>query len=176
MNKHLIAMTATAAAVVGCAPQRPAAPAATADLNVGIAKTCTPSSIDPASGSSGSATISMTNDGWCAVRTKDKDGKPFKFGLVKAKSQHGRILIQKIGGETRVEYTPENNYVGADRFSVALASNEPNTPDSTIQVTVNVSLGEGMTPPAPVASTPARPAPAPARSSATRASAPGRNR
>lgn len=176
MNKCLIAMTATAVAVAGCAPQRPPAPAATADLNVGIAKTCTPSPVDPSSGSGGSATISMTNDGWCAIRTKDKDGKPFKFGLVKAKSQHGRILIQKIGGETRVEYTPENNYVGTDRFSVALAANEASTPDSTIQVTVNVSLGEGVTPPAPVAAPAARPATAGGRSSATRSSAPARNR
>ena len=173
MNKHLIAMAATAVAVAGCAPQKPAAPASTVDLNVGIAKTCTPSPVDLSLSSSASATITMTNDGWCAIRTKDKDGQPFKFGLVKAKSQHGRILIQKIGGETRVEYTPENSYVGSDRFSVALASNAANAPDSTIQVTVNVSLGEGMAPPA----TPEpHPATTPSRSSATRASAPARHR
>lgn len=175
MHKLSIAVTATTvAALAGCAPQKPAAPAATVDLNVGIAKTCTSSPVDLSSGSGGSATISMTNDGWCAVRTKDKDGQPFKFGLVKAKSQHGRILIQKIGGETRIEYTPENNYVGTDRFSVALASNLPGTPDSAIQVTVNVSLGEGM---APTAAAPeARPATSPSRSPATRASTPARHR
>ena len=103
----------------------------------------------------------MTNDGWCAVHTKDKNGEPFKFGLVKSRPAHGRILIQKIGGETRIEYTAENRYVGPDRFSVALASNTANTPDSTLQVSVTVTMGEGMATPAPTAAPATRPAPRP---------------
>ena len=165
MNKHLIAIAATALAATSCAPQQQPATAATEDFNVGISKTCTPSAADLSTGTSASATITMTNDGWCAIRTKDKNGQPFKFGLVKSRPAHGRILIQKIGGETRIEYTAENRYVGVDRFSVALASNLPNTPDSTIQVTVTVAMGEGM------AQAPA-PAPTPAGRPAPRAAAP----
>lgn len=155
MNKHLTAIAATALAVSGCAaPQRPA-PVATEDLNVGIAKTCTPSTVDLTASNTTTATIAMTNDGWCAIHTRDKDGKPFKFGLVKARPQHGRILIQKIGGETRVEYTPDTRYVGPDRFSVALASNTVNMPDATVQISVETTLGLGMTPP-PAPAAPAR--------------------
>jgi len=173
LNKNLIAIAVTALAATSCAPQQQAAPAATEDLNVGIAKTCTPSPIDFAAGTTAAATITMTNDGWCAVRTKDKSGQPFKFGLVKSRPAHGRILIQKIGGETRIEYTAENRYVGPDRFSVALASNLPNTPDSTVQVTVTATMGEDMAPaPAP----PPAPATRPTTRTAPRTAPPARVR
>ncbi len=156
MNKHLSAIIGTAFAVTGCM-QQPQVVTATAESNEGIAKTCTPSSVDL---SKGTATITMTNDGWCAVHTKDKTGEPFKFGLVRTRPQHGYILIQKIGGETRIEYTAEHRFVGEDRFSVALASNTPNTPDAVLQVAVSIARGEGVAPatvePAPRATTPAR--------------------
>ena len=149
MKNYLIAIATTAIAVTGCAPQATQVAGAAQESNEGIAKTCTSSPVDFGAGNSATATVSMTNDGWCALHTKDKNGEPFKFGLVKVKPQQGYILIQKIGGETRIEYTPENRYVGADHFSVALASNQANTPDSTIQVAVTVTRGEGVAPPAP---------------------------
>ena len=160
MKNHLIAIAA-AIAVTGCAQQPTLVTAAAQESNEGIAKTCTPSPVDFGAGSTATATVTMTNDGWCGLHTKDKNGQPFKFGLVKTKPQHGYILIQKIGGETRIEYTAENRYVGNDKFSVALASNQPNAPDSTIEVAVSVARGEGVAPPAPEAppantSTPAR--------------------
>ena len=160
MKHQLIALAATALAITGCAqrPTQVTAPAAIS--NEGIAKTCTPSAVDFVNAAS-TATITMTNDGWCALDTKDKNGEPFKYGLVKTKAQHGFIFIQKVGGETRIEYTADNRYVGADRFSVALASAMPNTPDSTIQVTVDVTRGEGVPPPAPAT-------PAPTSSSSTK--------
>jgi hypothetical protein len=164
LNKHLIAIAVTAIAVTGCAAPQTQSPAATEDLNVGIAKTCTPSTVDLAAAPTASATIAMTNDGWCAIHTKDKGGQPFLLGLVKANPAHGRILIQKIGGETRVEYTATPRYVGTDKFTVALRSTQPNTPDATVQVAVTVTMGEGMQaveppPPAPARkTTPARPA------------------
>lgn len=160
MNKHLIAIAATAIALTGCATQPPAGQAAaTEDLNGEIAKTCTATPIDLSASATANATIDMTNDGWCAVHAKE-NGKPFQLGLVRARPQHGRVLIQKIGGETRIEYTAENNYVGADRFTVALRSSTPNAPDATVQIAVNVTMGAGMA---------AAPAPAPA---ATKAAAP----
>lgn len=158
MNKHLIAIAATAIAVTGCATQT-TVPAATEDLNVGIAKTCTPSVVDLSASTTAKATIAMTNDGWCGLHVKDRSGAPFKYGLVKRPAR-GYILVQKIGGETRIEYTAENRYVGPDAFSVTLISNTPNTPDSTIQVTTSTTMGENMTPP-PAAAPPARSTPAP---------------
>ncbi len=162
MKNYLIAIAATAIAVTGCAPQSTQVVGAAQESNEGIAKTCTPSSVDFGAGSAATATIAMTNDGWCALHTKDKNGEPFKFGLVKSKPQHGYILIQKIGSQTRIEYTAEGRFVGTDNYSVALASNQANTPDSTIQVAVTVTRGEGVppaaepTPPAPRTNSPAR--------------------
>ena len=147
LKNYLIAIAA-AIAVTGCAQQPTLVTAAAEEQNEGIAKTCTPSPVDFGAGSTATANIVMTNDGWCALRTKDKNGQPFKFGLVKMKPQHGYILIQKVGNETRIEYTVENRYVGSDKFSVALASNQPNTPDSSMGVTVSVARGEGVAPPA----------------------------
>ena len=159
MNKHLIAIAATAIAVTGCAAPQVQAPAPTEDLNVGIAKTCTPSAVDLSASGTASATIAMTNDGWCGLHTKDKTGQPFLLGLVKSNPAHGIILIQKVGGETRIEYTAKGRYVGPDHFTVALRSSVANTPDVTVQIAVTVAMGEGM-PPEPAA---AAPAPAPAR-------------
>lgn len=156
MKKHLIAIAITAVAVAGCATPQSQAPSATEDLNVGIGKTCTPTPVDFSAGAATTATITMTNDGWCALHTKQTDGKPFLLGLVKTNPVHGRILIQKIGGETRIEYTANDRYVGADKFSVALRPTTPNTPDATIQVAVNVSMGD-----LPPVVAPTKPAPAP---------------
>ena len=147
MNKHLIAIAAAAIGLTSCAPQAPVTQVASEDLNVGIAKTCTAPPIDLTSSVTANAIIDMTNDGFCAVRTKEKSGQPWALGLVRSRPQHGRVLIQKLGGETRIEYSADDRYVGPDRFTVALRSATPNTPDATVQIAVNVTMGEGMAPP-----------------------------
>jgi hypothetical protein len=164
LNKHLIAIAVTAIAVTGCATPQVQAPGPTEDLNVGIAKTCTPTAVDLSASNTASATIAMTNDGWCALHVKQKDGQPYLLGLVKASPAHGRILIQKIGGETRIEYTADERYVGADKFTVALRPTAANTPDATIQVAVNVSMGEGQAPVEPPKPAPTARATTPSRS------------
>jgi len=158
----MIALAAAAVILQGCA-QQPAAPQLAAeDYNQGIAKTCTGSPVDLSAATTATATINMTNDGWCAVRTVERDGQPFQLGLVRVRPEHGRVLIQKIGGQTRIEYTADSRYVGADRFTVALRPRTANAPDATVQVAVTVAMGEGAAmAPAP---TPA-PATAPARRS-----------
>ncbi len=157
MNKHLIAIAASVLALQGCATQAPGPQVAGEDLNIGIAKTCTASKVDLAAASP-TATITMTNDGWCAVRLVEKDGQPFQLGLVRTRPEHGHVLIQKLGGETRLEYSADNRYVGADRFTVALRSKTQGAPDTAVQVAVTVSMGEQMAEPAPAprSTTPAR--------------------
>ncbi len=165
MNKHLIAIAASVVALQGCAVQNPAAQVAGEDLNVGIAKTCTASKVDLSAATSAGATIAMTNDGWCAVRLVEKDGQPFKLGLVRTRPEHGVVLIQQLGGETRLEYTADQRYVGADRFTVALRSKTANAPDTVVQVAVTVTMGEVV---APVAAAPAS-TPGSSAASSTRA-------
>lgn len=162
MHTKLIA-TAAVLALAGCARTPPPAPAV--DLqNEGIAKTCTPSAVDLAAPTP--ATIALTNDGWCGLVTAEKDGQPFKYGLVKTRPEHGRVYIRPVNGQTRVEYSANPGYTGSDRFAVALVPHASGAPDASLRVDVAVTPAEGQAAaPAPVAA-PAKkaaPAHAPAR-------------
>ena len=148
MYKHLIPMVASLLALQACGPQQSTPTIAGEDLNLGIAKTCTASKPDLVAANP-TATITMSNDGWCAVRVTEKDGQPFQLGLVRARPEHGRVLIQKLGGETRLEYTADDRYTGADRFTVALRSRSTGTPDTLVQVAVTVTMGEQVAAPPP---------------------------
>ena len=154
--KHLIAFAAATLALQGCT-NTPAPQIAGPDFNEGQAKTCMATPVDFSNAASATAKISMTNDGWCAVRTTEKDSQPFLLGLMKARPAHGHVVIQKVGSQTRVEYTADNRYVGTDTFAVSLRSHaaSPSTPDATLQVEVQVTMGENMSAPLPT------PAPAP---------------
>lgn len=176
MNTTPIAMLAAGLALTACATPTPA-PQPGIDLNVGISKTCEASPVDLSASSSASATIRMSNDGWCAVRTAERDGQPFLVALVRNRADHGQVYIQKIGGQNRVEYTANPGYSGTDTFSVALRSRTPNTPDATVQVAVTVLPGAGVpvaapaAPPStatPAATAPRSPATTPSRSTPAR--------
>ena len=162
MNTTPIAMLAAGFALTACATPIPA-PQPGIDLNVGISKTCEASPVDLSAPGSANATIRMSNDGWCAIRTAERDGQPFLVALVRNRADHGQVYIQKIGGQNRVEYTANPGYSGADAFSVALRSRTPNAPDSTVQVAVTVLPGAGAPVAAPAAppstATPAATAP-----------------
>ena len=164
MHTKLIAAAAVALALAGCAKTPPPAPVV--DLqNDGIAKTCAPSAVDLASPAP--ATIALTNDGWCGVVTAEKDGQPFKYGLVRTRPEHGRVYIRPVNGQTRVEYAANPGYTGSDRFAVALVPNASGAPDASLRVDVAVTPAEGQAA-APVA------APAPAKKPAPARKAPAR--
>ena len=168
MHTKLIATAAVALALSGCAKTPPPAPAV--DLqNEGMAKTCTPSAVDLAAPAP--ATIAMTNDGWCGVVTAEKEGQPFKYGLVpqKTRPEHGHVYIRPVNGQTRVEYTANPGFAGSDRFAVALVPNAPGAPDSSLRVDVSVTPGVGQ------AAAPA-PEPAPTKKAAPAKKAPARRR
>lgn len=142
MNSKLTASLAAALVLSGCATQTPPATQAAVDLRQeGIAKTCTPSTVDLAAASPAPATIAMSSDGWCGVFVADK-GQPFQLGLVRARPAHGRVFIQPVNGQTRVEYTPNAGYAGADTFTVALRSRTAGTAEAMLRVNVTVAQGE----------------------------------
>lgn len=164
MTKHMIALAAAAIALQGCAQQQ-ALPPGQAEDTSGVAKTCTAST--PTTTNPATATIAMTNDGWCGVHIADHNA-PFQYGLVKARPEHGYVIVKKVGNQTRVEYTADNRYVGPDKFTVALKSTAAGTPDTTLQVTVSVAMGESVAPAPAARNEPATPTRAPARKPATR--------
>jgi hypothetical protein len=149
---RLLAIAVAAIVLEGCA-SKPPPPPPSVDLNIGIAKSCTFTPVQAAPGASASTSISMTNDGWCAVRLKDADGQAYQLGLIRQRPAHGTILIQKLGGETRLEYTAATGYTGPDSFTAAVRP-KAGGPDATVQVAVTVTRGEGMpeaAPPPPTA-------------------------
>lgn len=149
MSYRLIAAAAAAViALQGCAPKPPAAPVATEDLNEGIAKTCTFSAAQPTPGGTVDATITMSNDGWCAYRATEKEGQPYLLGLVRQRPSDGELLVRKLGGETRVEYNPNPGFAGTDKFSVALRPQSGGA-DATVQITATVTPGAGVATAAP---------------------------
>ena len=158
MSYRLFAVASLAVlALQGCAQPTPQPTVVIDALNDGIAKTCTFSPMQPKPGATVEATITMTNDGWCAYRASVKTGQAYELGLVKQRPMHGELLIRKWNGETRVEYTPAASYVGPDQFSAALRSGD-GTPDALVKVAVTVTRGEGV---------PAVAAPAPSNEPAT---------
>ena len=167
MHIRLLSTLAAVAALSGCAPQRAAPPVAVDLQNEGIAKTCAPSTADPALTTP--ATIAMSNDGWCGVFATEQDGKAFNLGLLRSRPTHGRVFIQKVNDRTRIEYTPFPGYVGADSFTVALRSRTAATPDVALRVDVAVAPGN-----APVAAPAAAQPTPPARQPTTRTRPPAR--
>lgn len=162
MFYRLLAVAVAVIALEGCATPPPPPPAPVEDLNVGMSNPCTFTPVQPVAGNSVNASISMANNGWCAVRVTEADHKPFLLGLVRQRPEHGELQIRNLGGETRLEYNPHPGFAGADTFLVALRSSNPSSADALVNVAVQVSPGPGiagMAPPEEVqpASTRARP-------------------
>lgn len=136
-------LTAAALGVLlleGCA-QQPAPPPASVDLlNDGIAATCSYSPVQPKPGATVEATITMTNDGWCAYRASEAQGRSYLLGLVKERPAHGELNIRQWNGESRVEYYPAAGFVGTDKFLVALRPSG-GQPDALVRVTATVARG-----------------------------------
>ena len=172
MSYRLIAAAAAVVALQGCASKPAPPPVPTEDLNIGISKTCTFTPVQPAAGSSVNSSLTMTNDGWCAVRTTEADGQPFQLGLVRQRPAHGTMLVQKLGGETRLEYTPNPGFTGTDSFTASLRPKAGGA-DAAVQVAVTVTQGTGVPAAAPAAAPESKPATSsstrrPARRSSTR--------
>lgn len=130
-----LAIAATAVLVQACAQNAP--PASTtrvyaADM-AGGAKVCTVSKVTPAAGQQVAASMQVGNTGgWCAI-TVDNGGKPFGAGLLTQEPMHGKVLIHTVGDTTRIDYTPDLQFAGADAFAVKLVPG-----DATIKATVAV--------------------------------------
>lgn len=151
MSYRLIAAASVAVlALQACAPKPSQPNVAADDLNDGVAKTCSYSPVQPKSGATVDATITMTNDGWCAFRASEKQGTAYMLGLVKQRPAHGELQIRKWAGESRLEYTAHPGFTGTDKFSAALRPQDGGA-DAIVQVAATVSRGEG----APAVSAPA---------------------
>ena len=130
-----LAIAAATLLLQSCA-ERPSGPAArlfAADL-AGGAKACVVPSVSATAGQETQVAVKVGNDGgWCGI-TVSNGGKPFAAGLLATAPTHGKVLIHTVGHDTRIDYTPDRGYVGADAFSVKLIPG-----DGLIRASVSVS-------------------------------------
>ncbi len=134
----LTATLATAGLLLqACAPQPVAGPSARlfeADMKGG-AKTCETSKAVPVAGKVTEATMKAGSDGgWCGLAVNN-GGHPFDAGLLPATGHaaHGKVVIRRVGNNTRIDYTPEFGFAGTDAFTAQLVPG-----DAAVHVTVTV--------------------------------------
>lgn len=119
----LLLVLGTAGALLqGCAPAKFGAPAPRlyeADMKGG-AKTCETPKPVPVAGKPIEASMKVGSDGgWCGLPVRDGD-KGYDAGLLTVRPAHGKVLVHRVGNDTRIDYTPEFGYTGPDTFSVQL--------------------------------------------------------
>jgi hypothetical protein len=130
-----LAMAATALLLQACAEKPPPGPAPRlfAADQAGGAKTCVVPKVTPVAGQETQVAVKVGNDGgWCGI-TVSNGGKPFPAGLLTTTPMHGKVLIHTVGNDTRIDYTPERGFAGADAFNVKLIPG-----DATIRASVSV--------------------------------------
>lgn len=154
----LIPLVGLVSLLQGCAggeeaPPRPPATVYTVDLK-GVASLCTvPKPLSPTEGKPTEAQMVVRNDGgWCGITVAAPGDQPYAAGLLTGRPAHGRVYVHTVGYSTRVDYTPDRNYAGADSFTVELLPGSP-----TLHVSVTVQPGVAVPAPAPP------PPPAPVR-------------
>lgn len=125
-----VALLLTGAVLQGCAPKAPPNAAGSqhqlfaSDFR-GQAKSCTVPKVRLQPGKPAEAAMKVGNDGgWCAIGVA-QDGEPYAAGLLTTEPDHGKVYIHPVGNETRIDYTPDPGYRGADAFTVTLLPGRP---------------------------------------------------
>jgi hypothetical protein len=92
----------------------------------GAARVCSaPRSVALSAGKPSQAAISVGNDGgWCAISVANA-GQPYNAGLLSKAPEHGTVYIHAVGDFTRIDYTPDKDYAGADAYEVTLLPGQP---------------------------------------------------
>jgi hypothetical protein len=133
-----VALALAGAVLQGCM-EKPASTAQQSQTRLfasdfqGGAKSCVVPKIKLDAGKEFSASMQLGNDGgWCGI-TVALDGKPYSAGLLTQAPEHGNVYIHPVGDDTRIDYTPDMGFSGADTFVVTLL---PGKPELRVGVTV----------------------------------------
>jgi hypothetical protein len=125
-----IALALLGVVLQGCA-EKPPAPAAQSQTRLfasdfqGGAKNCVAPKLKLDAGKEFSASMQVGNDGgWCGILVA-QDDKPYEAGLLTQAPEHGNVYIHPVGDATRIDYTPEPGFSGADSFVVTLLPGRP---------------------------------------------------
>lgn len=86
----------------------------------GGARGCAVSAVNPADGSAVAVPMRVSNEGgWCGISTV-RGGVPYDAYLLVVRPMHGKVFAHRVGGATRIDYSPDAGYAGADAFAVRL--------------------------------------------------------
>ena len=125
-----LALALAGAMLQGCAAQQQPPPSRqharlfASDL-AGGAKTCVVPKLKLDAGKEVSGSMQVGNDGgWCGITVAQGD-KPYDAGLLTQAPEHGAVYIHPVGDDTRIDYTPEPGFSGADTFVVRLLPGNP---------------------------------------------------
>ena len=80
------------------------------------------------------AQVQVSNEGgWCGI-TVTRNGGAFDSYLLVGRPLHGHVFAHRVGGKTRIDYTPDRGFTGVDSFAVHLIPG-----DSILQGAVTVT-------------------------------------
>ncbi len=145
LHHALLVTTGMAAALSGCAPQQAATEAAAPPNPYGYlqpARVCIVGKGALPPQGPASTTLSVTNDGYCALHYARPSGGPFASFLVTEVPHHGDPLIYNYNEQTVVTYTASAGYVGPDSMTVEFIP-APGAPRTVLHVAITVSVAPG---------------------------------
>jgi hypothetical protein len=112
-------LAATATLAQGCVPLPGWNGIFTIDTQGG-AKTCVASTASPADGQSILVQMRVSNEGgWCGI-IANRGGVAFESYLLMTRPAHGKVFAHHVATNTRIDYTPDPGFTGADGFTVRL--------------------------------------------------------
>ncbi len=86
----------------------------------GVAKTCVTPTVSVPDGQAVQAQVQVSNEGgWCGV-TVNRGGAAYDSYLSVSRPNHGRVFAHRVGGNTRIDYTPDTGFTGTDSFAIRL--------------------------------------------------------
>ena len=118
---QILALAAMGALLQGCAPTPSGPPARLFEADFkGAAKTCQTPKPDTIPGKTIDASMKVGSDGgWCGLQVTH-GGRPFDAELLTVRPEHGKVYVHRVGNDTRIDYTPDAGFIGADAFTVQL--------------------------------------------------------
>jgi hypothetical protein len=133
-GKAWCGLAALSVLVIGCQQQGSSWDGIYTVDRTGGARVCTTQPASPADGQNIQVPMQVSNEGgWCGIPLQ-RGGVPFDSYLMVSRAQHGRVFAHRVGGNTRLDYTPDPAFTGADTFTVRLLPG-----DATVKVAVTVT-------------------------------------
>jgi hypothetical protein len=86
----------------------------------GGAKTCVAPAASPGNDQAVLVQMQVSNDGgWCGI-IANHSGVAYDSYLMAVRPTHGTVFAHHVGANTRIDYTPDPGFAGADKFAIRL--------------------------------------------------------